>query len=86
MYIIEVCFWIKENRKIYTIIKFKKGTKKYTKKELYFGPILLKKDTELFRNINQLELSKLKSILKKMPPHKLIDRYIIKSKISLYKK
>ena len=76
---------IEENKKIYTIIKFQKGTKKYTKKELYFGPILLKKNSELFRNVNNKELIKLKLILHKLPRHKLIDRYIIRKKIGLYK-
>ena len=32
---------IEDNKKIYTIIKFIKGKRKYSKKELYFGPILL---------------------------------------------
>ena len=76
---------LEENKKIYTIIKFRKGTKKYTKKEFYFGPILLNKNSELFKNINSIELSKLKKIIKQLPYYKLVDRYIIKKKISLYK-
>jgi len=75
---------LEENKKKYIIIKFKKGIKKYTKKELYFGPMLLKENSELFKQMNNLELSKLKSILKQLPYYKLADRYIIKKKISLY--
>ena len=84
-YIIEDELLIQDNKKIYTIIKFKKGKKKYTKKELYFGPILLKKNTQLFQTNNKLELEKLHLLLKLMPKNKFIDRYKIKKKIAMYK-
>ena len=76
---------LEDNQKIYTIIKFQKGTKKYNKKELYFGPILLKKNTKLFQEINNKDIKKLKLILKKMPIYKFRDRYNIKKRILLYK-
>ena len=75
---------IYENQKTYTIIKFTKGRKKYTKKELYFGPILLKKKSKLFKLNNKKELEKLNLILQKMPKKKIIDRYKIKKKINMY--
>ena len=31
---------------IYTVIKFKKGIKFYTKRQLYFGPLLMKEKSE----------------------------------------
>ena len=40
---------IKDSNKVYIIIKFTKGQRKYTKKEIYFGPILIKKNTTLFQ-------------------------------------
>lgn len=76
---------VEDNKKIYTIIKFEKGKKKYTKKELYFGPILLKKNSQLFQKNNQLELSKLNMLLKMLPKNKILDRNKIKKKIKLYK-
>ena len=76
---------LEENKKIYTIIKFKKGVKKYSKKELYFGPILLKKNTELFKNNNQNEQYKLELLLKKLPKNKIIDRFKIRKKLQMYK-
>lgn len=35
---------------IYTVIMFKKGRKRYSYKELYLGPILLKNNSSLFRD------------------------------------
>ena len=84
-YLIEDELIVEDNKKIYTIIKFTKGKKKYTKKELCFGPILLKKNTKLFQSNNQKELEKLHLLLKLLPKGKIIDRYKIKKKISMYK-
>jgi len=75
-----------DNKKTYIIIKFVKGRKKYTQKELYFGPILLQKNTKLFQEYNQKELQKLEIILKLLPKNKLIERYKIKKEIKLYYK
>lgn len=76
---------VEDNKKIYTIIKFEKGKKKYNKKELFFGPILLKKNSQLFQKNNKLELEKLNLVLKMLPKNKIIDRYKIKKKINMYK-
>ena len=85
-YLIEEELLVEDNKKIYTIVKFTKGKKKYSKKELYFGPILLKKNTKLFQKNNNKELDKLYLLLKLLPKNKIIDRYKIKKKISMYKK
>ena len=74
-----------DNKKIYIIIKFIKGKQKYTKKELYFGPILLKNNPKLFQEYNSKELSKLNDILKILPKNSIIDKYKIKKEIKLYK-
>ena len=84
-YLIKDELLVEENKKIYTIVKFEKGKKRYNKKELYFGPILLKKNTQLFQSHNKLELEKLQLLLKMLPKNKIIDRYKIKKKISMYK-
>ena len=84
-YLIEDEIIIEDNKKIYTIIKFIKGNKKYTKKELYFGPILLNKQNEIFKKYNKGELDKLKMFLKLLPKNKIIDRYKLKKEIRLYK-
>ena len=84
-YLIEDELLVEDNKKVYTVIKFIKGKKKYSKKELYFGPVLLKRNTELFKKNNKQELEKLNLLLKLMPKNKIIDRYNIKKKINMYK-
>ena len=76
---------VEDNKKIYTIIKFEKGKRKYNKKELFFGPILLEKNSKLFQKNNKIELTKLNLVLKMMPKNKIIDRYKIQKKINMYK-
>lgn len=76
---------VEDNKKIYTIIKFIKGRKKYSKKELYFGPILLKKNTELFKKNNKKELEKLYLLLKILPKNRITEKIKIKKKIRMYK-
>ncbi len=73
-----------DNKKVYTIIKFIKGRDSYNKKELYFGPILLKKQTKLFKENAKNEYDKLNLVLKLLPKNKLFDRYKLKKEISLY--
>ncbi len=69
----------------YIIITFTKGKHKYSKKELYFGPILLKENNDLFNEKKAIELNKLEEILKKIPSKKIITKYKLKKLIKLYK-
>ena len=84
-YIIANEIILEDNKKTYIIIKFIKGKKKYSKKELYFGPILLNKKDKLFKEYYSKELSKLNIYLKLLPKNNLVDRYRIKKEIRLYK-
>ena len=76
---------LEDNKKIYTIVKFTKGTKKYTKKELYFGPILMKEKNSIFKKYHKKELEKLNIFLKLLPKNHIIEKYKIKKEIRLYK-
>lgn len=57
---------IYDKNKYYVIIKFKKGYKKYTKKELEFGPVLIhkknKETKEFFKNIYDSNLYLIKKL------------------------
>lgn len=76
---------VKDGNKIYIIIKFIKGKKKYTKKELYFGPVLLKENTELFKEYTNIKLTKLKILIKLIPNKKKYTKNKLLKEIKLYK-
>ena len=75
---------IKDKDKIYIIIKFIQGKRKYSRRELYFGPILLKENSKLFQEYQHKELEKLLLLQKMIPKNKIIDRYKILKEIKLY--
>lgn len=77
---------VKDNNIIYTIISFKKGNKKYNKKEIYFGPYLLKENNNLFKEKNKQDLEKLEYLYKIIPKSHILHRIKIKNKINMYKK
>ena len=59
--------FVKDKKFIYQIIILKRGKKKYTKKEYFFGPIFLEKKGPLFREYYDREL-KTREILISMLP------------------
>lgn len=65
---------VEDNDIIYAIIKFAKGNKKYTKKELYFGPLLLKNKNELFYKMIDIDIKKNDEIIKKLPKRKIFKK------------
>ena len=73
-----------DNNKTYIIIKFIKGKKIYNKKELYFGPILLNKKSNIFINYYMEELNKLKKTLGILPMNHQVERTKIIKEINLY--
>ena len=77
---------VKEKKYIYTIIKFKKGKKHYTKKQLYFGPILIEKNNKIFIEKNKTDLEKLKILYKLIPKSHWKLRIKTKLKTKMYQK
>ncbi len=65
---------VKDRKIIYVIIKFKKGNIKHSRKQLYFGPILLKNKDNLFFELINNEINKNKKIIKKLPPNKIFKK------------
>jgi len=82
-YYIEDEILVKDKGIIYTIILFKKGRKKYNYKELYLGPILIKKQDELFVEKNRKELDSLKMILKNIRDGHYLYKLRLKKKIKI---
>lgn len=76
---------VKDQGIIYTIIKFKKGYKFYTKKQLYFGPCLLKENSKLFQEKKKIELAKLEKIYPMIPKNHIHHKVKTFFKIRMYK-
>lgn len=64
---------IKENNIIYTILVFKKGYKKYSKRQISLGPILILKKEKLFIEQVKSKIKTNENILKNMP-----NKYVLK--------
>lgn len=69
---------VKENNIIYTVISFKKGCKRYTKKEIEFGPVLLKNKDELFNELIMNRINKNNYVINKLPKDKLLKKISLK--------
>lgn len=69
---------VKEKNIIYTIIKFKKGYKKYNRKQLKFGPILLCNKDSIFKELVNNEIEKNNYIIKQMPNYRVIKKIKLK--------
>ena len=77
--------FVKDGKFIYQIIIFKKGKKKYTKKDYFFGPVFLIKKGPLFREYYERELKSREILLTLLPKNYRLKRYITKKEISMIK-
>ncbi len=77
---------VEDSNIIYTIIVFQKGTCLYTKKDLYFGPILLKKREPLWIKKLKIDLEKLEKFYPNIPKNRFHHRWITYRKIKELKK
>lgn len=84
-FIIDDEIMIKEGKYIYQIIKFIKGSKKYSKKEYFFGPVFLKKRNTLFYEYYERERESLEKIVRLLPEEHKEEIKNIKEKIALLK-
>lgn len=75
-----------KDKYIYNILVFTKGRKRYTNREYYFGPILLKRKDKLFKEYYERDLNSKKIILKLLPKEQWYRRYILKKKIKKIQK
>lgn len=74
-----------EKKKYYTIIKLEKGKAKYSKKELEYGPILLKEKNKVFDKYLIKRIDYFEMLLKQVPQKYIIRKLKIKSKIKKLK-
>ncbi len=84
-YVDDECL-VKDRGIIYVIIKFKKGKIIHSKKELYFGPVLLKNKNVLFKELIRNEINKNKEIINKLPNKRIIRKLKLTFKNMILKK
>ena len=77
--------FVKDKRFIYQIIIFKKGKKKYSSKEYYFGPVFLEKKGPLFREYYLKELKAHEILLSLLPKKYRLRRHKLEKEIKLIK-
>ena len=85
-YYIEDETLVEDSNIIYTVIKFTKGKKKYNYKELYLGPILIKKNDNLFKKKNDKEIKTIEIIISRIKSGHLFYRLRLKRNLRILKK
>lgn len=74
---------VKEGKFIYQIIKLKRGRKRYSRKEYFFGPVLLEKKGKLFNDYYLRELKSREILVNLLPKNYRLKKYLIKKEIKL---
>ena len=82
-YYIEDETLVEDKNIIYTVIKFKKGIRRYNYKELYLGPILINKKDKLFIKKYSKELKTLEMILNNITNGHYLYKMRIKRNIKI---
>lgn len=77
--------FVKDKKFIYQIIIFKKGKKRYSKKEYFFGPIFLEKKGLLFREYYERELKSREILISLLPKNFKLKKYQAKKEIKMIK-
>ena len=77
--------FVKDKKLIYQIIIFKKGKKRYSKKEYFFGPIFLEKKGPLFREYYERELKSREILISLLPKNFKLKKCQVKKEIKMIK-
>ena len=77
--------FVKDKKFIYQIIIFKKGKKRYSKKEYFFGPIFLEKKGPLFREYYERELKSREILISLLPKNFKLKKCQVKKEIKMIK-
>lgn len=77
---------VREKKFIYQVLVFKRGKKSYTKRQMFFGPILLIKKGELFKEYYEREHKSREIMLEFLPKRFRLKRYQLKKELNLIQK
>ena len=75
--------FVRDNRFIYQIIIFKKGKRKYTRKDYFFGPVFLIKKGPLFREYYEREKKSREILISLLPKNYRYKKYKLKKEIQM---
>lgn len=76
---------VKDGKYIYQILVFKKGKKRYTRKQYFFGPVLLEKKGKLFEEYYKRELASREILIKVLPKNYRWKKFLVRREIKLLK-
>ena len=76
---------VKDEKYIYQILVFKKGKKRYTRKQYFFGPVLLEKKEKLFEEYYKRELVSREILIKVLPKNYRWKKFLVRREIKLLK-
>ena len=76
---------VKEKKFIYQILVFKKGKRHYTKRDYFFGPVLLQKKGSLFNEYYSRELKSREILLNLLPKNYRYKKFITRKEIKMIK-
>ena len=76
---------VKDSNFIYQIIIFKKGKKKYSRKDYFFGPVLLEKKGKLFEEYYTREMKSREILISLLPKNYRLKKYFTKKEIQMIK-
>ena len=76
---------VKEKKFIYQVLVFKRGKKHYTKKDYFFGPVLLQKKGILFNEYYSKELTSREILINLLPKNYRYKKYITRKEIKMIK-
>ena len=76
---------VKDSNFIYQIMIFKKGKKRYNKKDYFFGPILLVKKDKLFKEYFEREMKSREILINLLPNNYRWKKFVTKKEIEMIK-
>ena len=76
---------VKEGKFIYQILVFSRGKRRYSRKEYFFGPVLLEKKGKLFDEYYKRELVSREILIKVLPKNYRWKKFLVKKEIQMLK-
>ena len=76
---------VKEGKFIYQILVFSRGKRRYSRREYFFGPVLLVKKGKLFDEYYKRELVSREILIKVLPKNYRWKKFLVKKEIQMLK-